>query len=249
MTVDAASSRLYGKGVFTTIRVLNGRPLLWTSHWRRLTENAASLGIEIGDQRSILVRLDESAERVRDGRVRITIYDDTPAALWSSPDAPRGTSINIVSGPLSHIDRVRLTRSPYLVNTTSPLRGIKSCNYLDPLMALDEARGRGYDEAVRLNERGHVTSACMANLFWIKNARLFTPALSTGCLPGTTRGFVIQNAGCEEVEADLDALAEAEALFVTSAGLGVVPASGFGGPADAASRRLINDLMDALSGQ
>ena len=99
------------------------------------------------------------------------------------------------------------------------------------MMSLDEARSRGSNEAVRLNEHGHVTSACMANVFWLKGDRFFTPSLATGCLPGTTREFVLENIECEEVEAGLDDIANAEAMFLTSAGLGIVAVDEFNGRA------------------
>jgi branched-subunit amino acid aminotransferase/4-amino-4-deoxychorismate lyase len=116
----------------------------------------------------------------------------------------------------------KLTISPYPVNSLSPLAGVKSCNYLEQILVIDEAKGLGFDEGVRLNERGEIASATMANVFWLKDDVLFTPSLKTGCLPGTTREFVLENLKCREVEADLEALQNADAVFLTSAGLGVV---------------------------
>ena len=94
-------------------------------------------------------------------------------------------------------------------------------------MSYEEARGRGFGEALRLNERGHVASACMANVFWEKDGKLFTPSLSTGCLPGTTREFVLENFECEEVESGIEVLNSADRIFLTSAGLGVAAAAEF----------------------
>ena len=42
---ESALSRLYGSGVFTTIRIINGEPWLWEKHWRRLMNDAAKIGI------------------------------------------------------------------------------------------------------------------------------------------------------------------------------------------------------------
>jgi branched-subunit amino acid aminotransferase/4-amino-4-deoxychorismate lyase len=159
---------------------------------------------------------------VVNGRVRITLFDESPTKLWGA-DERAGTTLLVVTGEFrTRPDTLRLGISPYLINSTSPTAGIKSCNYLENLMAADEAKGRGFDEAIRLNERGEVTSACMANVFWLANERLFTPSLRTGCLAGTTREFVMEDLDCEEVETGLEELRYADAIFLTSAGLGVV---------------------------
>ena len=49
----------------------------------------------------------------------------------------------------------------------------------------------------------------------------YTPTLTTGCLPGTTREFVLENVERREVEAGIDELDKADAIFLTSAGLGI----------------------------
>ena len=38
---------LYGKGIFTTIAISQGKPLLWEKHWRRLMDNASKLAIDL----------------------------------------------------------------------------------------------------------------------------------------------------------------------------------------------------------
>ncbi|MFN6962293.1 MAG: aminotransferase class IV [Pyrinomonadaceae bacterium] len=223
----AALSRaaLYGRGVFTTLRLIDGRPFLWEKHWRRLVDNAARLTIDLTDhsEDTILAARDEliSQNAATNGRARITIFDGSPSPMWPA-GTERGTSVLIsTAGPRIAPAEFRITVSPYRVNSTSPLAGVKSCNYLENLMALDEARERGFDEAVRLNERGEVASASMANIFWLRDGRLYTPALATGCLPGTTREHILENVECSEVSEPVDALHCADAIFLTSAGLGI----------------------------
>ena len=42
-----SNGALYGKGVFTTVRVRTGKPLFWDKHSRRLIGNASKLGIDL----------------------------------------------------------------------------------------------------------------------------------------------------------------------------------------------------------
>jgi branched-subunit amino acid aminotransferase/4-amino-4-deoxychorismate lyase len=225
----ASEATLYGRGVFTTVAIHNAEPFLWKKHWRRLTENAAKLAINISDydERSVANALAEliKGNQVSAGRARITFSDESPSEVWSNHGEKKtGLSI-ITSGPRTIPDNFKLTVSPHRINTKSPLAGVKSCNYLEHLMAFEDAKSRRFDEAIRLNERGEVASGCMSNIFWTNGEKRFTPSLKTGCLAGTTRVFVLENLECEEVEFGIDALIQANGIFLTSAGIGVVQVS------------------------
>lgn len=241
---------LYGKGVFTTIAILDRNPFSWEKHWLRLRENAERLGMDLSGHLQQTV-LDELHDRIVNSgldtcRARITFHDKTPSFIWAT-DGKRAPDLSIVVAGIRPIpENLKLTISPHRVNTTSPLAGIKSCNYLEPILSLEEAKDRGFDEAIRLNERGEIASACMANVFWLKDNKLFTPNLRTGCLAGTTRECLLENLVCEEVETGIDAVREADEIFLTSAGLGVVQAASFEGRSLARRHHKILELVPRL---
>jgi len=221
-----SSAAFYGKGIFTTLAVYNLKPFLWEKHWERLNENAGKLCIDLADyseesvKKSLLEIITEN--KIINGRVRITFFDESASGVWNF-DTNKKTSLLIATADLRNIyNSFRLAVSPFQVNSTSPLAGIKSCNYLENLLALENAKAENFDEAIRLNERGEVVSACMANIFWIKNNCIFTSALETGCLKGTIRSFILEKFPVEERRLDLSELLEAEDAFLTSSGLGVV---------------------------
>lgn len=229
--MQTSSFSLYGKGTFTTIAVRGGEAFLWEKHWRRLTDNAMKVGIDLGEhtEQSTRGALDDAIANsdIANGRARITFSDESPSEIWSK-DCERKTTLSIIVAERRTIPRpFKLTSSPYQINSRSPLAGVKSCNYLENILALDEAERRGFHEAVRVNELGSVTCAAMANIFWLKDNHLFTPSLTTGCLAGTMREYVLENFACQEVEAEIDVLAEADAIFLTSAGIGVVAVAEF----------------------
>jgi len=178
------------------------------------------------------------------GKARITISDERGSPLWSDAGRDTPPSVSILTAPLRKLPATfRVGVSPSPVNAGSPIAGLKTCNYLDQLLALRSAMDDGFNEAERLNERGHVTSACMANIFWLNDAQLYTPALSTGCLPGTTRELICETFNVREVEIGIEELKMADAIFLTSAGLGVVRVDEFDGremtPLDHAILRLV----------
>lgn len=232
----ASAAALYGKGVFTTIAVRDGQPFLWEKHWRRLRRNAESLQIDLTefDEKSIKTALAEiiKTNKFTNGRARITFFDESSSNIWNLAFGKR-TSFLITTADSQPIpENLRLTVSPFRVNSASPLAGVKSCNYLEKILALSAAKKRGFDEAVQINERGAVASACLANIFWLNGKELFTPPLAAGCLAGTTREFLLEKAGnfqCSQVESDLQSLRNADAIFLTSAGINIAQVAEFDG--------------------
>ena len=241
---------IYGKGIFTTIAIRDQTPFLWDKHWRRLNYHAQRIAVDISmfpaEATHTALETLLKANGVTSGRARITFFDESPSGLWPY-DAERRTSLLIMTGEANAgSDSTRLTTSPYVVNTSSPLAGIKCCNYLEKLIAQKEANARGFDECIQLNERGEIVSASMANVFWVKDQRFYTPSLDTGCLAGTTREFILENLDCEEVAKGVETLQDADDVFLTSAGLGVVRVAEYDGRALRGERHAIEELLPAL---
>jgi branched-subunit amino acid aminotransferase/4-amino-4-deoxychorismate lyase len=226
-----SSAALYGKGVFTTVAVHDSIPFLWEKHWRRLTCDAQKIGVNLSEfseqtiEKSLLELIKKN--KFESGRARLTFFDETPSYVWQANSQSK-TNLLIQTANFRPVpENFRLTVSPYPVNSTSPLAGVKSCNYLENILALENAKAKGFDEAVRLNEKGEIVSACLANLFWRKNGAIHTPRLETGCLKGTTREFVLENFVVEERKASLNELIEADEVFLSSAGIGIVKVADF----------------------
>ena len=80
------------------------------------------------------------------------------------------------------------------------------------------ARGRGFDEALLLNEQGEVTEGTRTNVFVRRGGRLFTPPLASGGLDGVCRAHVLatQPEAAEEVLRAPDLLS-ADAVYLCNA--------------------------------
>jgi branched-chain amino acid aminotransferase len=71
--------------------------------------------------------------------------------------------------------------------------GTKACGvYINSSLAKVEAVKAGYDEAILLNELGHVAEGSGENVFVVKDGVLLTPPLSDGVLRGITRESIIE---------------------------------------------------------
>ncbi len=227
-----SSSALYGKGVFTTLAIYAGKPFLFGEHCRRLKMHAAKIGLDVDliDENALQHSLSEliSVNILQDGRARISIFDESSPAIWQTKEnSPNKISTLITTAEFRPVaDELPLTVSPFRVNSGSPLVGVKSLNYLENLLAFEEAKKRGFDEAVRLNESGEIVSACLANIFWLKKGEIFTPSLKTGALEGTMRNLVCRTAAENslkilETVGGIEEIKTADAIFITSAGLGL----------------------------
>ena len=228
-----SSAMLYGRGVFTTVAVYNSKPFLWAEHWRRLGTHAEKLNVECAglNERNVgeALRKLVSVNQVKSGRARVILLARSGRDVWRmKKEETRKTDLLILTGEPQKVSAagVSLAVSPYRVNTMSPLVGIRSLNYLEQVLSWEEAQTRDFDEAVMLNERGEIVSATMANIFWLKDGTLHTPALSTGAIAGITRAAVIELAEKQFIPViegvyELADLAEADEIFLTSASYGL----------------------------
>ena len=228
-----SSAMLYGRGAFTTVAIYNDHPFLWPDHWERLADHAGRLDISCAglDEKSVGLGLQKliSVNRVSEGRARVILLARSSRHVWqANPPGPRKTDLLIMTGERQKVppSGVSLAVSPFRLNTFSPLTGIKSLNYLDHVLSWEEAHARDFDEAVMLNERGEIVSATMANIFWVKDGTVHTPALSTGALAGITRGRVIKLASEHFIPLiegvyEMGDLTDADEILLTSASLGV----------------------------
>ena len=228
-----SSAGFYGRSVFTTIAVYKTEIFQWEKHWRRLTENAGRIGIDLSDfsEREVEKSVKDliAANSFQSGRIRLTVFDETTKGLWSL-ETKNNVALLITSADFRNFSgTIRLTISPFSANSKSPLCNLKSGNYLENILALEESQRRGFDEAVRLNEKSEVVSAVMANIFWIKNDQIYTPSLDTGALQGTTREFIRENFQVTEKTIDLAELKSAAEIFITSAGIGAAIVKDFEG--------------------
>jgi branched-chain amino acid aminotransferase len=101
--------------------------------------------------------------------------------------------------------------------------------YANSALASDEARRSGFDEAILLNESGHVTEGATCNLFMRRKGRLITPAVTENVLEGITRDSIMELAArelsLEVVERPIDRseLYVCDELFLTGTAVGVAP--------------------------
>ena len=76
-------------------------------------------------------------------------------------------------------------------DTSTPTQAKMGGNYLNSILATQDAKQKGFDEAVLLDHSGNVSEAPGENIFLIKNDIMITPSLSSSALDGITRKSII----------------------------------------------------------
>lgn len=215
---------LMGWGVFTTLRIYEGYPFAFDRHWARMKRDAERLGVILhyppDDVWEAIVKLAESNHRP-EGMARLSFVKNQGGIWADAPHLPQTDLLiftrELVAWPAAH----RLKLQPNAIFSGSRLAGAKMLSWVQNAATLEKAHEEGFDDALLLNEKGHLVECTSANLFLVRDGGVLTPPLASGCLPGITREIlkeVIPSAGYALKEQDLaqEDLSLAEEVFVSS---------------------------------
>lgn len=215
---------LVGDGVFETLRCYGGIPFGLADHLERLEAGARALELEPPARGELVqaARAVIEANELSDARMRITLTSGAgPPGLLRAGGPP---TVLVSAQALTPWPPTATAIVSRLVRDENrPLTGVKTISLVESVMALREARARGAAEGIVLNTRGDVCEATTANVFVVRDGRVETPSLASGCLAGITRERVLRLSGGAEVELPEAALRAADELFLTSSTREVQP--------------------------
>jgi branched-chain amino acid aminotransferase len=230
-------SVLFGDGIFETIRAYQGRPFRMQRHLERLHAGCRELRIsgippddELKQAISELYRLNVVSG---DAYVRITVtggpFDGSRTLERSGSPAVYIVVKPFEGYPQRYYERgMRVIISSIRTNESSPLSRLKSNNYMDNILAKQEAADRGADDALMLNSNGYLAEGTSSNLFMIRRGKAETPGIECGLLPGITREVVLEiceeyGVACETGLFEPSDLLEADEAFLTVSTGEIVP--------------------------
>jgi branched-chain amino acid aminotransferase len=185
---------LAGWGVFSTIRVAEGVLFAFERHWDRMRRDAKRLRVPFPADpewmHSRLLRLVE-ANSARDATMRVVVVRNR-GGLWQGPGVERDFDLIAFTSDLAAWPgAVRLGVKPAARYSQSEFSSTKMLSWAQNLVWYEQARERGLDEYVLLNERGDIAECTSANIFAVFSGTVCTPPLSSGCLPGVTRALLL----------------------------------------------------------
>ena len=111
---------------------------------------------------------------------------------------------------------------------STPTQAKMGGNYLNSIIATQEAKRNGVDEAILLDHNGNVSEAPGENIFIVRDEQLATPSLASSALEGITRDAVIKIArdlDIDVVERDIPRmeLSISDEIFLTGTAAEITP--------------------------
>jgi branched-chain amino acid aminotransferase len=247
---------LYGDGVFEGMRVFDGGLFRANLHMDRIERSARTIGLPLPVPKDELLNIIGEVVRrseLQDAHVRPIIARGFGGPGIDPRNCPEPTLI--VSAypfpPFLGNDPIKLFTSAVVRKAPRSLGAhVKSLNYLDAIVAKQQAGALGMHDAVMLDHLGAVAECTGANLFIVVGDTLVTPT-TRAALPGITRRTVLeiaQEEGIAAVERDVwpGELHCCDGAFVCGSGAGVVPIGSFDGrPVVQPTHPIITRIQDA----
>ena len=233
---------LYGDGVYETLRAYEGRIFLWNRHMARLRRSCELIGLDlpIRDEAWIPIIAELLVRNgLKNAGLRLTVSRGegelgidpslcpNPMIVVMAKPVVTCTEQQQEQGQVLHLSSVR--RNSELAQPPQ----IKALSFLNNILAKQEAVRVRADDALMLNMNGYLSECTTSNIFFVKNQRLYTPAVDCGILKGITRDVIIELAEklevcVEEGRYTMEQLLQADECFITNTGVEIMPVSRIG---------------------
>ncbi|MBI5841170.1 MAG: branched-chain amino acid transaminase [Chloroflexi bacterium] len=234
-------------------------------HYRRLLLSGHMMCMEINHDVESLIQLTIELLRKdnwqRDVYIRPLIYKATEGIGVRLHDLKDELGIYVLpfDGYLKNDDNMHVTISSWrrVDDNVIPARGKVSGAYANSALIKTDAVRSGFDEALVLDQNGHVSEGSAMNVFIVRNGAIITPPVNDNILEGITRRSVIELAknelGVEVLERSIDRteIAISEEAFMTGTAAQVAAVTkvdhrpigaGRMGPITAKLRQMLDDI-------
>jgi aminodeoxychorismate lyase len=217
---------LFGDGIFETCKVFNGKIYDFKSHQARIKKGLKTLkfSAEISDLEKKSLQLIKK-NQIFDGILRISItrgigsngylptYESKPLIIIQTFPERKIIQKKIILG-VSSIKKISSSSLPIHCKTNQALSSI---------LCKIEAQEKNFFDCIMLSQKNFISETSSANIFWVKNKKIFTPSKACDILPGTIRAKLLELAKIKEVKAKISELKNADEIFITNSSFLILP--------------------------
>lgn len=251
---------LYGDALFETMVSFNGKIPFIHDHIERLVKSMDLLKMNIPVRfnedyfQMQISKLFTKNRFYKGNRIRITVFRNE-GGLYT----PLSNNVSYIIDIKPIDNRVfELNEKGYVLGLfkdhykpINKLSNIKSTNDLLFVLAGVYKNRNGIDECVLLNQNQFLCETLSSNIFLVKDGKLYTPSLESGCLNGVMRKNILkfaQNKSIQTIitpELKIDHLMKADECFITNAVSGIKWVAGIGDVRF--YKKLSQDLVNELN--
>ncbi|MCG8309454.1 MAG: aminotransferase class IV [Cytophagales bacterium] len=189
----------YGDGLFETISYVYGRPRLLHKHLERLRNGMSTLrlseipGLSKKSIDSQLQKLRIENKIESRGKSRIYVWREGPG-LYCPNDCKTSTLVTLENDngkDVSFSENAGFSKT--VINFPSATSQFKTISALKYVIAGIEKSDRLLDEIIIKDSKGFVSETLSSNIFIRIEGRYLTPPLSTGCINGIMRSWLVES--------------------------------------------------------
>ena len=212
----------FGDGIFETCKIVDGIIYNYKAHEARIIKGLKALQISasINNLKTDSYHLIKK-NHIKNGVLRIMISRGIGSLGYLPTLENKGlVVIETLSEQKISLAKIRLGVSKIKAPRRSlALQKCKTMQSLNYILAKIAAKKNGNFDDILLSEAGFVAEASSANIFWVKNGKIFTPSAKCDILFGTVRDKIMQKfpAKINLVEARISRLLAADEIFLTNA--------------------------------
>ncbi|MBO0447219.1 D-amino-acid transaminase [Enterococcus sp. AZ170] len=224
----------YGDGLYEVVRVYNGHLYMMEEHLDRLWSGAEKIRMQLPfSKEKLATNLKKlvDIEGIREGKLyfQVTRGVDSPRNhALPDPKKVRGVLTANIRPYERPLEKMETGITVAVVPDTRWLHcDIKSLSLMGNILSLDEARQKGFDDAVLVRD-GKVTEASAANFWVVKDGTIYTHPDGNLILPGITKKKILELARELEIPVKEEAVYEeelfnADECFVSGSLTEIVP--------------------------
>lgn len=212
----------FGDGIFETCKIIDGIIYDYQSHQARIIKGLKKLQINAttknlkNDSYHLIKK-----NQIKNGILRISISRGlgsigylpakkiAPLVVIETSEDRKISDKKIILG-------ISKIKAPKRLSILQNCKTMQSLNYV--LAKINASKSNHFDD-IMLSEDGYISECSSANIFWVKNNKIFTPSAKCDALLGTTRQKILQKFPLKInlTKAKLSSLYNADEIFLSNA--------------------------------
>ena len=240
----------YGDGFFTTAIITDGQVEHWAYHKARLIECAQRLGFPALEFNALESQITQLIASHSQAVLKVVITRGEGGRGYAPPSE---CNLNIIVSVLPYPDHynslkdsgISLAISPIKLAVQPHLAGLKTLNRLEQVLIKNALQTQHSDDALVLDYNNNVIETSAANIFAIKNNKVFSPRLDECGIKGVFLQSLCDKLTVEFKTVSVDDLTQADAVFLCNSLMKIVPVKSIGEHCFdiAHSQSLLNELL------